>query len=158
MKRPLYVSWQSRRGEVKITIVALNFAFTLQVHPWCFSPTDGHPQWSYGNDSLAKKWRMILRVGSRVLSRPQPDHRGCTGPGTQFWEQLVHIRMLHHVLCCTLRCLKDWTPEPIIPTVISEETIDQAREFVGKTAIAKALPCDWGMTEIGGQNHTHILF
>ena len=82
MKRPLYVSWQSRRGEVKITIIALNFAFTLQVHPWCFSPTYGHPQWSYGNDSLAEKWRMILRVGSRVLSRPQTDPRGCTGPGT----------------------------------------------------------------------------
>ena len=58
---------------------------------------------------------------------------------TRYWESLVRIATLHHVLIHILRCLKSGSPQMIIPSVVEVETIVQAQEFVAKTAMTKAL-------------------
>ena len=58
---------------------------------------------------------------------------------TRFWENLVRISTLHHVLCHALRCLKMGARELHIPDTITAETVEQAREFMEKTSMAKAL-------------------
>ena len=58
---------------------------------------------------------------------------------TRYWETLVRIATLHHVLIQIIRCLKSGSPRMIIPSVVEVDTVVQAQEFVAKTAMAKAL-------------------
>ena len=58
---------------------------------------------------------------------------------TRVWENLVRISTLHHVLCHALQCLKMGARELQIPDTITADTVEQAREFMNKTAMAKVL-------------------
>ena len=113
-------------GNEKIATIAINYAISLQVHSWSPLGRAEALLMTIRNEATTRAhWLETQEWPYEVVTGCAPDHslipEVVLGLGqTWFWEQLVHITTLHHVPHYALRCLKNGTPELLIPTVISE--------------------------------------